>query len=448
MSSLVQKSAQFFLDGVTGGARSITGVTANNTVAVVVELCSQPNTSPTPAINTPTGGWSVAIAPTGSTGVSAYRPNCAVFYKPASSVAAGTHTATWATGQFPTDTYAEVTLLEISGLDASAPVDVVASAAIASAAGSGNAGTTAASSSLGGFHVAAGSCGGEGSSLAGPTSGYTQIDIEPNASTHFTYGSGYKVLTGSGTQTASFTFTGTVSGFVGVQVAFKNASGGGGSSADMTAAAGTATTSTMTAQSGAASAMTGAAGVATASSMAGRATAMASMTAAAGAATAGTLTAVAATRSTMVPAAGQATTSTMTTGGQPQPAPGGMGFEMVGGVREVSFKPLLQRVLDARAERRVKPAKERAQKRAKAFEVEAARLVLEDDGAEMRFRDLMAGWLAQRPVLPPMFDRLDPMQLFMAQVAFRIQQMQAEEQARARLADQDEEEALLALLLA
>ncbi|OUM01757.1 hypothetical protein A8M77_14440 [Variovorax sp. JS1663] len=138
----------------------------------------------------------------------------------------------------------------------------------------------------------------------------------------------------------------------------------------------------------------------------------------------------------------------MTTGGQPQPAPGGMGFEMVGGVREVSFKPLLQRVLDARAERRVKPAKERAQKRAKAFEVEAARLVLEDDGAEMRFRDLMAGWLAQRPVLPPMFDRLDPMQLFMAQVAFRIQQMQAEEQARARLADQDEEEALLALLLA
>ncbi len=96
----------------------------------------------------------------------------------------------------------------------------------------------------------------------------------------------------------------------------------------------------------------------------------------------------------------------------------------------------------------MKPAKERAAKRAKVIEVQAAELVLQHDGAEERFRELMAGWLAQRPVIPSVVAEVDPMQLFMAQVAFRIQQMQAEEQARARLAAQDEEEALIALLLA
>ena len=135
------------------------------------------------------------------------------------------------------------------------------------------------------------------------------------------------------------------------------------------------------------------------------------------------------------------------TQGSPAPEPTrNAGFEL--GPRFVSFKPLLQRILEARAERRVKPAKERAAKRAKVIEVQAAELVLQDDGAETRFRELMAGWLAQRPVIPPVVAQVDPMQLFMAQVAFRIQQMQAEEQARVRLAAQDEEEALIALLLA
>lgn len=135
------------------------------------------------------------------------------------------------------------------------------------------------------------------------------------------------------------------------------------------------------------------------------------------------------------------------TQGSPAPEPTrNAGFEV--GPRFVSFKPLLQRILEARAERRVKPAKDRAAKRAKIIEVQAAELVLKDDGAEERFRELMAGWLAQRPLIPPMVAQVDPMQLFMAQVAFRIQQMQAEEQARTRLAAQDEEEALIALLLA
>ncbi|WP_162594129.1 hypothetical protein [Variovorax sp. PBL-E5] len=119
------------------------------------------------------------------------------------------------------------------------------------------------------------------------------------------------------------------------------------------------------------------------------------------------------------------------------------GFEMAC-PREVSFKPLSQRILEARNERRVKPAKERAAKRAKAIEVEAAFVAL-DTGNQARFQTLMAQWLAQRPVLPP---AVEPSALFLAQVLFRIQQMQAEEALRARLrAQRDEEEALIALLL-
>ncbi|KWT94678.1 MULTISPECIES: hypothetical protein [unclassified Variovorax] len=122
------------------------------------------------------------------------------------------------------------------------------------------------------------------------------------------------------------------------------------------------------------------------------------------------------------------------------------GFE-AGGAREVSFKPLMQRILEARNEKRVKPAKERAAKRAKVIEVQAAQVALED-GGEAQFRALMQQWLAQRPVIPA-GSGLEAQLAFMAQVAFRIQQMQAEEQARAVLAAHiDEEEALIALLLA
>jgi len=133
------------------------------------------------------------------------------------------------------------------------------------------------------------------------------------------------------------------------------------------------------------------------------------------------------------------------TQGTPAPEPTrNAGFEM-GGAHVVSFKPLLQRILDARAEKRVKPAKERAQKRAKVIEVQAAQAVLQ--GGEAQFGELMAQWLAQRPVLPQ--PGLDLRELFMAQVGFRIRQMQAEEQARAVIAAEiDEEEALIALLLA
>lgn len=114
-------------------------------------------------------------------------------------------------------------------------------------------------------------------------------------------------------------------------------------------------------------------------------------------------------------------------------------------------KPILQRVLEERYPK-VKPKKERAQRRAKNIELEAAALVLEKPiTGESRFAELGRQWMRQGPVLPSALAQINPMDLFAAQVAFRIRQQQMEDQALRMLAArraQDEEDALIALLLA
>lgn len=135
------------------------------------------------------------------------------------------------------------------------------------------------------------------------------------------------------------------------------------------------------------------------------------------------------------------------TQGSPAPGAAGKGFEMGGRrIAERNFKPLLQRVLERRYPR-VKPAKERAARRAKAIEQTAAQLVADDPQNLARFDALMQQWMAERPVAPP---GLDLSALFEAQVGFRLRQLQLEQQARQALADaqaRDEEDALALLLL-
>lgn len=113
------------------------------------------------------------------------------------------------------------------------------------------------------------------------------------------------------------------------------------------------------------------------------------------------------------------------------------GFVM-GGAQEVYRKPILQRVLEARAPK-VKPVKERAAKRAKDIEVRAAQIVV--SGAQPSMLEQMTReWMAQRPYIPPKAQGIPLEDLFLAQVAFRIQQLDL-------LKDQDDEEAIIALLL-
>lgn len=118
-----------------------------------------------------------------------------------------------------------------------------------------------------------------------------------------------------------------------------------------------------------------------------------------------------------------------------------MGFEMGGSTgrayREVSFKPVLQRVLEAKAPK-VRPKKERAAKRAKTIEQQAA-IAVTSGIEEPAYLRLFLEWKLQQPYIPPQAEGIPLDELFAAQVAFRIAQMQ--------LMDDDDEEAIIAILL-
>ena len=80
-------------------------------------------------------------------------------------------------------------------------------------------------------------------------------------------------------------------------------------------------------------------------------------------------------------------------------------------------------------------------KRAKAIEVKAAELFIAEPDNESKFRALMREWAEQKPEPVDAFDPLE--ELFAVQIAFQIQQIRQQIER-----EQDDEEAILALLLA
>lgn len=116
------------------------------------------------------------------------------------------------------------------------------------------------------------------------------------------------------------------------------------------------------------------------------------------------------------------------------------GFEMVGGVPTVSRKPLLQRILDERAEAKAVtlPNKEKRRK-ARLIETIAAKVAMADEsGAETRFRALLDQWKALKPEQAGEQLRADDaLHVFRALVAAQVQ----------RLQDEDDEEAVALLML-
>lgn len=221
--ALVQKTAQQFYDGVTTASRTITGVTAGNLVTATVAVVSQPNTTPVPALPTPSG-WTAAIAPTGATGIEAYRGICAIFYK--QNAASGSHTIDFTgASAWPLDSYGEITLEEWSGAETSGVLDVVASSALATPNTSGTSGTTATTAVAASVAIAVGNPGGASpTALSSPAAtGYTSIDTEPSNATHTAYQASYKILSATATQSASWTWTGN-NAWIGIIAVFKGAS--------------------------------------------------------------------------------------------------------------------------------------------------------------------------------------------------------------------------------
>jgi len=511
-----------------GGSSAAPSKTCTAGNLVVLTCCVSRGDTAATAFSTPSG-WSVAQAPAGAAIGATYSPVVAIFYKLSS--AGGTESATVTA---PFGSYGWAQIEEFSGGPFTFTGAQSAHAEFTTGATSRATGTTGANSIADAVVIAVGhpeDTTGSTSALGTPST-YTSIDLEAANNAEVAWSNAYKLLSSTGTQSATHNWT-TNSYYAGAIAIFEGPSGGG-SSADMTpaagvatsstmatsaaktstatAAAGVATSSTMVGRSTAASSMTVAAGTATASTMVGRAGAAATMTPAAGAATSTTMagsaasaagmtaaagTSTAATMATsavkvasmvpaagvatsatmvgssasagtanmvpaagqattgtlagasvaaasMVPAAGQATTATMSTGGAapaPAPAPGGTEF---GPGRFRNFKPLLQRILEARYPR-VKPRGERAQKRAKAIENEGAELVLEGAPTATEFEALAAQWMAQNPVMPA--PDVDPMAVYLAQVGFRLRQRQAEIEA-AELRRRQDEDAILVLLLA
>lgn len=293
-------------------------------------------------------------------------------------------------------------------------------------------------------------------------SGYTTRGSYGDPASVWPIGTLDKALSSAATENSSFAVSGNVGGTnIPIRLTSYKAASGGTSAATATAAAGSATVSSAAA-SRAASAGTSAAGAATVSALAS-ATVRASATAAAGSATvSATGSAGAASSASAVPATGQATvsgqalsaaraapvaaagvaTASATT---PSQEGGRAGFEM--GARMVRRKPLLEQILEARATKKVKPAHERAAKRAKAIEVEAAELAL-NDGSKGQLDQLLSKWKAERPVVPEAV-QMPLNEVFLAQVAFRLRQMADEHALRAEMhRRQDDEDALAILLMA
>lgn len=123
------------------------------------------------------------------------------------------------------------------------------------------------------------------------------------------------------------------------------------------------------------------------------------------------------------------------------------GFEMSRPVRWVEHKTIFDKIKERAKEHHQHIARLRAGKAAKrkarAIEDKAARIVIEHPAdAESQFMDLMRQWAAFNPVaVGPQDTTLE--QLFAAEIAFRVRAIQQQIEA-----EMDEEEAIIALLLA
>lgn len=122
------------------------------------------------------------------------------------------------------------------------------------------------------------------------------------------------------------------------------------------------------------------------------------------------------------------------------------GFVLTKGVQEVKIKSIFEKIRERaqqQQKRLVKLKASKSQKRkAREIETQAAKVIIENPiNAESRFIDLMKQWAAFNPA-PIGIQDATLEQLFAAEVAFRLRAIQRHIEA-----EQDEEEAILALLL-
>lgn len=217
--AFVQKSTQLYADNATSIAPSLTGCTAGNHTQMEVGIANGDTTSPANAVGTPTGGWSVAIAPVGPTGAGQYKPAAAIFYQ--ENIAGGTQSGTIT---MVTGSYARANITEHSGVALSGSLDVTASS-VNTGSTSGSSGTTATTANADSIAVCTGTAenGTSVTNFSSPAStGWTVIDTTVDNSFHVAGDQSRKILSATGTQSGSWTWT-TSAPFAGVIAVFKGA---------------------------------------------------------------------------------------------------------------------------------------------------------------------------------------------------------------------------------
>lgn len=220
--AFVQKTAQQLFSGVSTASRTITGVTAHNTVAALVTFASQPNPTNPAALPIPTG-WTVAENPIGpGPDTSPYRPVNAIYFK--ADAASGSHTIDFSgAAALPTDSYGAITLIEFSGCDTTSPLDTHGTtSAMTGTSGSTSAVTNSIADAVA-LVIGHPDSNGVSSLSFPPSSGYTDLDHSTNNSADAAYDFGYKILSATGSQQASWTWTGDAP-FQGTIVILKGAS--------------------------------------------------------------------------------------------------------------------------------------------------------------------------------------------------------------------------------
>lgn len=217
--AFVKKGTVAIVDSGTSIAPTIGTVTAGNLVVAMFWVAD--GTGSTTALSAPSG-WTAAETPTGQLS-NGFGMKVGVFYK--QNAASGSHTATLSMG---TGSYSEGIIVEFSGASTTAALGVHTNNKGGTAT-SGNTGTTGTSTVADAVAVAviAVDNGVNTSSLSTPAAtGYTSIAVEPNDSFHVPGEASYKILSATGTQSGSWTWTNS-SGFCAAVVVFQADPSGG-----------------------------------------------------------------------------------------------------------------------------------------------------------------------------------------------------------------------------
>jgi hypothetical protein len=212
---------------VSGGssiAPSLGSVVAGNLVVAVVSVGQN---GANPGNIAAPSGWSDAISPNGTNAIDDYDSVSAIFYKENS--AGGTETCSITV---PSGSYGSAIIMEFSGVATSGALDVTdskANTAMGTSVDTGAGVTNTLADSVAVVVMSAGS----GSSITNslstpPSSGYTSVAYEASDFIYTAFSAGYKILSATGSQSASWTWTGNGAATACLAV-FKGVGGGGGS---------------------------------------------------------------------------------------------------------------------------------------------------------------------------------------------------------------------------